>query len=541
MSIKRSRTIRGFIILAVCMVSLTIGTVKAYAVSQNMESAQGQEEPAILDDNAGEGPADNDEAADELPLEPEAPSAESDSGVSTEESSVGEPELPVESVDTAETAETEDVLTATSVPGQTTTPAQESNQAAAATPIPERPVAPVPTDTPTPTAAPTTTLEPTATPTPTPEINQAAAATPTPGPTTDNNDGGEGDSGEEEVQDDEKIDETKIDETINTRDTIIIAAVILFAAIILYCLVSRLIRGIRYKKKKKKREQLKALTRMRMEQQDDVTTQRLGLKNGTGEYSKITTASATHIGSRETQQDSLFVSPSTVVTPEESPISIGVVCDGMGGMKDGERASHLAMELFVKDCKAMQAWEGVPALLYEEMLKIDDAVYNISESAGGAGTTLVGVLARRNQMYWASVGDSRIYIHRNNEMLQVTRDHNYLLNLKEMAARGEITPDEIEAHHQKEALISYMGIGSLSLMDINQNPFILRNGDMVLLCSDGLYKSLSDQEIREIMRNNFINPEEAAKELVLTAFERNRERQDNTSVVLLQYTEQAPG
>ena len=526
MSIKRSRTIIGFIILAVCMVSLTIGTVKAYAVSQNMEGAQGQEEPAILDDNAGEGPADNDEAADELPLEPEAPSAESDSGVSTEESSVGEPELPVESVDTAET---EDVLTATSVPGQSITPAQESNQAAAATPIPERPAAPAPTDTPTPTAAPTPTLEPTATPTPKPD------------PTTDNNGSGEGDSGEEEVQDDEKIDETKIDETINTRDAIIIAVVILFAALILYCLVSRLIRGIRYKKKKKKREQLKALTRMRMEQQDDVTTQRLGLKNGTGEYSKITTASATHIGSRETQQDSLFVSPSTVVTPEEAPVSIGVVCDGMGGMEDGERASHLAMELFVKDCKAMQAWEGVPALLYEEMLKIDDAVYNISESAGGAGTTLVGVLASRNQMYWASVGDSRIYIHRNNEMLQVTRDHNYLLNLKEMAARGEITPEEIEAHHQKEALISYMGIGSLSLMDINQNPFILRNGDMVLLCSDGLYKSLSDQEIRDIMRNNFINPEEAAKELVLTAFERNRERQDNTSVVLLQYTEQAPG
>ena len=128
---------------------------------------------------------------------------------------------------------------------------------------------------------------------------------------------------------------------------------------------------------------------------------------------------------------------------------------------------------------------------------MDQAVNNLKNEDGrplNGGTTVVAVVIENNKMYFLSVGDSKIYILRDNEILAVNREHNYRLSLDEKLKKGQITKEQyIAEEDQAEALISYLGMGNVSLMDINNEPFILQENDIVLLCSDGLY---SDCQIR---------------------------------------------
>ena len=154
-----------------------------------------------------------------------------------------------------------------------------------------------------------------------------------------------------------------------------------------------------------------------------------------------------------------------------------------------------------------------------------------------SGTTLVAVIAENNRLYCAFVCYSRIYILRGIDMIQVTRDHNYMLRLQQMVDNGQMTLQEVQAKKQKEALISFLGIGNVTLMDINEQPFEMQFGDIVLLCSDGITKTLPDDQIRDIIKNDAVSMKEKAKILVEAAVRGNTHSQDNTSVAILQYAE----
>ena len=271
------------------------------------------------------------------------------------------------------------------------------------------------------------------------------------------------------------------------------------------------------------------------------------MDDGTAEaYGRFTTAACMELGTRSSQQDALYVSKTAEFSPEDAPVIMGVVCDGMGGLEGGEIASQMSVDLFVSELMQMRDWAGAPKCLEETAKKIDEAVFRMSEQQSGAGsmgTTLAGVLAQGNQLYWLSAGDSRIYILRGDEMIQVTKDHNFGLRLNEMVRAGILTEEEAQHDTRREALISYMGMGGISLIEINQNPLLLHNGDIILLCSDGLTKVAADHDIKACMQNHYYDMDTAAKALVALACgspERplapGRSR-DNTSVVLIHYSE----
>ena len=140
-------------------------------------------------------------------------------------------------------------------------------------------------------------------------------------------------------------------------------------------------------------------------------------------------------------------------------------------------------------------------------------------------------------MYWASVGDSRIYIIRGTQIQQVTKDHNYGLRLEQMKAAGRITEEEVTAARHKEALISFLGMGNVSLMDINTAPFEMQFGDVIMICSDGITKTLPDAQIRKIITAEEVKLEKKAEALITAATRMNTHSQDNTSVVLICYRE----
>lgn len=253
---------------------------------------------------------------------------------------------------------------------------------------------------------------------------------------------------------------------------------------------------------------------------------------------ELTTLQYSEMGNRKYQQDAVYVTPSKRLAANRKSKVMAVVCDGMGGMTDGGLASRTAIEMMRQGFSRIEKMPDVniPEFFRSGIVAIDRRVAGLPKENGrGSGTTMVAVIAEDDQLYWASVGDSRIYILRGNEMKQVTRDHNYLLRLQELVASGQMTLEQAQAQKQKEALISFLGIGNVSLMDINDQPFQLQIGDIVLLCSDGISKTLSDDRIKAMMQSSASSIEEKARTLVMAAVRENTHSQDNTSVAILQY------
>ena len=253
---------------------------------------------------------------------------------------------------------------------------------------------------------------------------------------------------------------------------------------------------------------------------------------------ELTTLMYSAVGNRKYQQDAVYVTPSKRLAANKKSKVMAVVCDGMGGMADGGLASRTGIEMMKQGFSRIEKVPDVniPEFFRSGIIAIDRKIASFPKENGrGSGTTMVAVIAEDDDLYWASVGDSRIYILRDNDMKQVTRDHNYLLRLQEMVASGQMTLEQAQAQKQKEALISFLGIGNVSLMDINGQPFKMQIGDTVLLCSDGIPKTLSDDRIKAIMFSGTSSMQEKAETLVMAAVRENTHSQDNTSVSVLQY------
>lgn len=279
---------------------------------------------------------------------------------------------------------------------------------------------------------------------------------------------------------------------------------------------------------------------------------RQGIKNdlagmpsvGSGSVKRMVPALSTLVrtatGNRKYQQDAVYVTESKILASNKKTRVLAVVCDGMGGMADGGRASQTAIQMMVRGFQTVEknAELDIPSFFRQGIRAIDRTIYEFPKADGkGSGTTMVSCIAEDNRLYWASVGDSRIYIIRGNQMQQVTRDHNYWLRLQEMVREGRLTEQEAMAKRQKEALISFLGIGNVSLMDINTVPFEMKYGDVVMLCSDGITKTLPDSQIQQIILDDRVKPYQKAEALVDAATHVNSHSQDNTSVALIHYHE----
>ncbi len=255
---------------------------------------------------------------------------------------------------------------------------------------------------------------------------------------------------------------------------------------------------------------------------------------------KIQIGTSTIIGTRKYQQDAVIVCNREFMKKNNFKKAIAVLCDGMGGMTGGEIASALATRTLFEDYIKTQP-QDIPKFLKDEVKKVDEMVYNLKDENNnplGSGSTMVSVAIENGSLYWVSVGDSRIYIIRDTEMVQVTTDHNYYSVLKKKAESGLITFEEARNDPKAEALISFIGIGKESPIDNNEQPFPLQHGDIILLCSDGLYKTLSNEEIRTVILNNRNNTMAAAEALTRTVTDKKKKGQDNTTVAVIKFLNQ---
>ncbi len=243
------------------------------------------------------------------------------------------------------------------------------------------------------------------------------------------------------------------------------------------------------------------------------------------------------IGRRKEQQDA--IKSDTFYSYAENGKAISVLCDGMGGLVGGGKASVLCSSIVYNAFHSDTKFSSIPMFYKSVIQQSDEEVRMMRTDKGtqilGAGTTLASVVVDDDQLYWASVGDSHIYVIRGNDILCITKDHNFLMLLNEKVKRGEITQEEADNNSQKEALISYIGMGGIHYVDMNSKGFHLLEGDYIVLCSDGLYRSLSDDEIKQVVCNFGKETQQAAEALTGLALSKNLRNQDNTSVVVICY------
>ncbi len=232
------------------------------------------------------------------------------------------------------------------------------------------------------------------------------------------------------------------------------------------------------------------------------------------------------IGTREEQQDAIDL------FDEENDLA-AVVCDGMGGLDGGRMASTTTASELLRMLKNKAPEENIADLFIQSIDILDEKVLSFLNEEGeklNAGTTVVSVYIERNQLNWMSVGDSRLYILRGNDMLQATRDHNYFLTMKSMNASFKPTEEDLK---RGDALTSFIGMGGISIMDISTNPLQLYPKDCLILTTDGLTKALSDRQIQMIMQTDG-SVEERADRLLEAAKIAAPDSRDNTSFILIE-------
>ena len=236
-------------------------------------------------------------------------------------------------------------------------------------------------------------------------------------------------------------------------------------------------------------------------------------------------------GSRQEQQDSFCLSDITDTVAVRSKGVMAVVADGMGGMEGGAQISQLVTDTFLNSYKSQISF--VPsAFLYDTAESAETAVEEYIKQTGiNGGSTVVAVLIKDSQMDYISVGDSHIYLLRNNRLTLINREHSFGALLKEKAARGEVDPNEPYVNPKRNALTAYIGIGNFSVADRNDQPIFLQAGDKILLCSDGVYNALGDDSLINALSGSAAV---ATKRLEKDILEQNIPSQDNFTAIILE-------
>lgn len=225
---------------------------------------------------------------------------------------------------------------------------------------------------------------------------------------------------------------------------------------------------------------------------------------------RIIPGNAQDIGRRKEQQDDFGFSD---IENSNMVLHAGVLAlltDGMGGLSLGREAGQLAKITMLREYEKKSNEETIPQALERSLVAANEAVLQLAQGEGlegEIGTTLVAAVIKDYDLYWISVGDSHLYLFRDGRLHQLNADHNYAQRLAHMVAAGTINKDEAENHVDRKALTSYLGLAHLTEVDQNLKPFPLENGDRVLLCSDGLYGTLTEDEIASSLLKG---PQEAA-------------------------------
>src|SRR3954470_6587903 len=172
------------------------------------------------------------------------------------------------------------------------------------------------------------------------------------------------------------------------------------------------------------------------------------------------------------------------------------VADGMGGAQAGEVASRIAAGAFERRAR-VSAEEPAEGQLEEIAQAANREIHQLAQedsSRAGMGTTLTSALVRGDEVALGHVGDSRAYVLRDGQLKRLTKDHSLV---EELRRQGRLTEEQAEEHPQRSIITR--ALGPEPSVNVDTMTFPARDGDVYLLCSDGLTTMVSDDEIRQIL------------------------------------------
>ncbi len=259
----------------------------------------------------------------------------------------------------------------------------------------------------------------------------------------------------------------------------------------------------------------------------------------------LQTAAITDPGSQgRLNEDSYQITSFTISKKDDTPVLVTVVADGIGGHKAGEVASKITIDSITSEIAESDVsdpqWVLKSALL--------EANHSITSEAAedderiGMGSTVACALIIGSSLYIANLGDSRIYMIRDNIIRQLTIDHTWV---QEALDVGVINSEEARSHPRRHLIRSYLGSSDPIKPDLrlyladNENieqakanqGLPLLPEDQILLCTDGLTDLLADEEILDILQGNDSHDEQLQKMVDLANL---RGGHDNITIVLLQ-------
>jgi serine/threonine protein phosphatase PrpC len=205
-----------------------------------------------------------------------------------------------------------------------------------------------------------------------------------------------------------------------------------------------------------------------------------------------------------------------------------VVADGMGGAQAGEVASEIAVDSFDGGLGNGSPAEGLVRVIQEANRRIHDRSRS-DEQAAGMGTTCTAAYVGEEDVTIAHVGDSRAYLWRDGELTRLTRDHSLV---GELVARGKLTEEQAESHPQRSVITRALGPEADVVVDVE--TFAARNGDVYLLCSDGLTSMIHEPGVRPVLER-MTDLDHAGRELIAAANEAGG--RDNITVILFRLEE----
>lgn len=237
-------------------------------------------------------------------------------------------------------------------------------------------------------------------------------------------------------------------------------------------------------------------------------------------------------GARKDQQDSYGVSDLSDPSTYAQQGMMAVVADGMGGLANGGMVSNLLVRVFQQGFQNGGAYMQPQDLLLDLAMRANVQVNQMLQGAERSGSTLVATTIRSGYLHFLTVGDSHLYLYRSGVLLQLNREHVYKEELAVKAVNRYVSATQVHSDPQAHSLTSYFGIGVIPSIDRSVDGIKLVAGDRIILCSDGVYGTLTQEQMEQALCKPL---EEAAKIMGDMIEEAAKPHQDNYTAVILEY------
>ncbi|MDR6124228.1 serine/threonine protein phosphatase PrpC [Bacillus sp. SLBN-46] len=218
---------------------------------------------------------------------------------------------------------------------------------------------------------------------------------------------------------------------------------------------------------------------------------------------------------------------------------LAIVADGMGGHRAGDVASEMTITQLKSEweaSKGIATAEEAEQWLKEKITVVNQILFDHATNhpeCDGMGTTIVAAIATDRFATLANIGDSRGYIYNESGFKQVTEDHS-LVN--ELVRSGQISKEDAEHHPRKNVLLR--ALGTEKMVELDTKTIMFEEGDIILLCSDGLSNKVSEKEMMTILLNE--DPlEQKADSLIALA--NNYGGEDNITLAIVEFSDVSEG